>query len=173
MQIYRKHRYSIINSIVIIYVKRKDSSIHEVLIDIDDWDWLKEYPIWVQPTSNKKGFYACTSNDNCIKVLLHRAIMNPVSTQVVEHINSNTLDNRKQNLVECTQAENTQNPSMLCNNTSGIRGVSYWVRNEKWIARASINNKRYHLGYYSSKKEAEQIAVEFRRKNMPFSKEAR
>lgn len=40
------------------------------------------------------------------------------------------------------------------NNTSGFRGVHYSKTSNKWIARISVNKKRYLLGTFKTKEEA-------------------
>jgi len=40
--------------------------------------------------------------------------------------------------------------------TSGIKGVYWHKKKEKWHARLYINKKHTHLGYYSTKEEAAQ-----------------
>ena len=48
------------------------------------------------------------------------------SSEYVDHINGNTLDNRKQNLRIISNANNLKNRIKLpSNNTSGIIGVRY------------------------------------------------
>ena len=42
-------------------------------------------------------------------IWIHRKIMNPYSTEFVDHIDWNKLDNRKSNLRICTKTENNIN----------------------------------------------------------------
>lgn len=56
---------------------------------------------------------------------IHRHILNPPKNKQVDHINHNTLDNRKCNLRLVTRSENQQNKNgALSNSKTGIRGVS-------------------------------------------------
>lgn len=86
--------------------------------------------------------------------LLHRFIMNCPDDLVVDHINHNKLDNRVCNLRVCTQQQNNMNARKGCNNTSGVRGVSFHKTNNKWKANIQVNGKRMHLGYFKTKDEA-------------------
>jgi len=86
--------------------------------------------------------------------LLHRFIMNPPEDMVIDHINRNPLDNRRDNLRICTQQENQFNRSVQCNNTSGVTGVCFYKSNNKWIAYIKVDKKKKYLGCYSTKEEA-------------------
>ena len=85
---------------------------------------------------------------------LHRLIMNTPKGMQTDHINGDTLDNRKQNLRICTAAENQRNRGPTKNNKSGFKGVGWHTRNKKWYARIMHNNKRTYLGSFKDKEEA-------------------
>jgi len=81
-------------------------------------------------------------------------IPNPEGKPFVDHINNNTLDNRTENLRWATPTQNNFNSKISKNNTSGVKGVSYHKRDNKWIARIKINGKQTHLGSFENKEEA-------------------
>jgi HNH endonuclease len=56
---------------------------------------------------NSKG-YACVSTPGEVQ-LIHRLILRPPAGTVVDHINSDKLDNRRCNLRICTVQESNQN----------------------------------------------------------------
>ena len=87
---------------------------------------------------------------------LSRVILNALKGKNVDHINGDTLDNRKSNLRLCTSGENIRNQVKRCDNTSGYKGVSWSSEREKWEAKIQLNNKTIHLGRYKNKKEAAQ-----------------
>jgi HNH endonuclease/AP2 domain len=100
--------------------------------------------------------------------LLHRLILDPPDSMVVDHINGDKLDNRRANLRIVTFAENVQNQSrLLSNNTSGYRGVVWDRSRSKWIAQVKMGGKNYLLGRFETKEEANRVVIEWRRKNMP------
>jgi hypothetical protein len=72
----------------------------------------------------------------------------------VDHINHNKLDNRKENLRVCTNADNTKNQIRRINNTSGYKGVSWDKKCQKWWARIMHNGVSFSLGYFDCKKKA-------------------
>lgn len=72
----------------------------------------------------------------------------------IDHINKDKLDNRIENLRISTYSENSYNKNKLSNNTSGYKGVDFNKSSGAWSSRISIDGIRYHLGLYSTAKEA-------------------
>lgn len=96
------------------------------------------------------GLYASRGNN----IYMHRVIMSAPKGVLVDHINGNGLDNRRENLRLCTHAQNLQNQKRKKNNTSGIKGVSWCSKSRKWDARIRLNMKQFYLGKFSSKEDA-------------------
>lgn len=69
----------------------------------------------------------------------------------VDHIDGDSLNNRKSNLRIVTHKKNmqnqTKNPS---NNSSGRIGVVWNKLNENWMAQIKINQKHIHLGCFEN-----------------------
>jgi hypothetical protein len=87
-------------------------------------------------------------------LFLHRLLMNPPKGMVIDHINHNGLDNRKENLRICTNAENVRNSRNSQNNTSGYKGVCWDKSNKKWKARIGKDYKQIHIGCFDILEEA-------------------
>ena len=87
---------------------------------------------------------------------IHRLILGIKDSKIrIDHINGNTLDNRKCNLRICTQGQNLYNLKVnRSNNTSGYKGVSWYNREKRWFAEISANNKKYCLGRFKNKIDA-------------------
>lgn len=133
---------------IILYDNNCDE-IARILIDLEDIDKIKNYKWYL----NKE--YARTDSVNNKKSLsLHRLITNCPDDMVVDHINHNTLDNRKCNLRICTPTQNNMNRGIQSNNTSGVTGVFWNKACNKWKATISINKKQIHLGLYEDFEEA-------------------
>ena len=95
------------------------------------------------------------SKDGLHKKLLHRVIMNVTDPNIyIDHINHNPTDNRRENLRLCTNRENSQNASLSKSNSSGLKGVDFRKKTNKFRARIGINGKHKFLGYYDTKEEA-------------------
>lgn len=88
-----------------------------------------------------------------MKLLLHRFIMDCPPSLVVDHINHDTLDNRKQNLRIVTHSQNHMNRKKKFGK-NGYYGI--YPQNGGWIAQIwnPIEDKRQHLGTFKTKQDA-------------------
>ena len=73
---------------------------------------------------------------------------------VVDHKDGNTLNNRKNNLRQCTTQENFFNQKLRSNNVSGFKGVHWDKQLGKWRARIKVNYIGKHLGCFVNKEDA-------------------
>src|ERR1035437_424085 len=83
---------------------------------------------------------------------LHHFIMNDKSQY--DHINTNTLDNRKDNLRLSTQTQNCRNRNKPSNNTSGAKGVIWSKRHNYYITNIGVDYKTVLVGNYTCLIEA-------------------
>lgn len=105
-------------------------------------------------------------------MLLHRLIMDSPKELVVDHINHDTLDNRKSNLRLVTHAENGQNRAGAASHSETmIRGVSWCKAANKWRAQVRLHGKIHYLGVYSDLHEASVVVSQWRAQHMPFSRD--
>jgi len=123
--------------------------------DLEDYDKIKNYCWCINSTG-----YLSSRDKNNKHILMHRIIMNPSNQMVVDHINHNIIDNRKHNLRICLQIDNAKNCTKQINNTTGITGVLWDKRYQKWKSIIGINNKQIHLGYYDDKNDAIKVRKE-------------
>lgn len=84
----------------------------------------------------------------------------PVSS--LDHINQNKLDNRISNLREVTHSENNRNIGIKTSNTSGIPGVIWDKKSEKWSVQIRTDLGRLYLGMYEDIELAELVIEEAR-----------
>jgi hypothetical protein len=100
----------------------------------------------------------------------HRRIMQAPAGQQVDHINHCTLDNRRENLRLLTNAQNGQNRSGATSRSkTGVRGVSWNVREQRYYVRVKVNGHQFHGGVFTNIHEAERRAVELRKQLMTHS----
>jgi hypothetical protein len=110
---------------------------------------------------NNNGYVVYSSTkDGLNSKLLHRVIMNCPDDMVIDHIDHNKLNNMKSNLRICTKHQNEMNRGKQKNNKSGVIGVCWHKRIEKWEARIALNNKLIHLGLFDDLEEASRARKE-------------
>lgn len=81
-------------------------------------------------------------------IMMHRAILNPPDDLVVDHRDSNGLNNRRSNLRAATESQNHCNRRLGRNSTSGVKGVHWSNEVGKWCAQIGINKKTKSIGYF-------------------------
>ena len=134
----------------IILYDKDCKEIARTLIDLEDIEKIKGYKCCYH-----QGYVQIYDKETKMKIRLHRFIMDCPEDMVVDHINHNTLDNRKENLRICLHQENMHNLSTQKNNSSGVTGV---YRNGKnWAATIYVNGKRKYLGTFKTIDEAKQV----------------
>lgn len=101
---------------------------------------------------NKQGYLSANINNRC--VYIHRFIMNSPKGLVIDHINGNRLDNRRENLRACTVRENVINSRLSKNNTSGFTGISYRKDRKMYRSYIFVNRRQIFLGYHTDLESA-------------------
>lgn len=72
----------------------------------------------------------------------------------IDHINGDKQDNRLSNLRLVSNRENSMNVSKCHRNSSGLVGVHWETRRNKWLANAMIEGKTKYLGRFDDWFEA-------------------
>lgn len=94
---------------------------------------------------------------------LSRWIMNAPINMVVDHINHDTMDNRRENLRIVTPGENSWNRrGSDVDSKTGIRNVYYDPAREKYCVCFRINGRNIHKGGFATLGEAERRANSIR-----------
>lgn len=127
---------------MIIFKEIKLSNGNVVLVDNEDYDWLMQYK-W----RHDKDGYARTSyyiEGKRFDKRMHRLIMNEPKGIMVDHINGNILDNRKENLRLANNTQNQWNQKPRENTSSKYKGVI----KRKHSFEVVINNK--YKGHFTN-----------------------
>jgi len=134
---------------------------YEVLIDDEDYEKIKAHN-WQAVTPGKLTYFFFGKRNKGKKhyFRLHRFLLNATKGSIVDHINGDTLDNRKANLRITDWTGNARNHGMNCTNTSGYTGVIFSKHKNRWRAVIYVNRKSVHLGYYPSKEIAAYVYKE-------------
>lgn len=123
------------------------------IVDDDIYDYLMQWK-WHAFLNNNKNYYAIRGNRREGRVPMHRVVAKTPAGMITDHINRNTLDNRRENLRICTRAENARNTDVYKNNKSGFRGVYWKTREKKYIAQIKVNGEIIRVGRFDSPEEA-------------------
>jgi len=141
-------------------IKLSQQGIHNnkyvALVDDDDYDYLMQWKWSFSGPGNgnipkiyARRSYKDPKTGKYVFVLMHRDIMKTPNGLECDHIDSDTLNNQKSNLRNCTLKENRQNRQTL-NRFYGV--VKY--KEGTYCARISENRKFIYLGFYSSAERA-------------------
>lgn len=92
-----------------------------------------------------------TKNYKRDSVLMHRHILglSKGDGKLVDHVNGDGLDNRRENIRICTKSQNQQNQKPRHTNRSKYKGVGYYKRDEKWRARIVVDGSDIELGKFT------------------------
>jgi len=117
---------------------------------------------WFPRKSSNGKLYICRDRHIGMKsgkqvkerVWLHRLVNQTPKDMDTDHINGDTLDNRRENLRTVTRTQNNYNVGLHSNNTSGHTGVIWNKNREKWEAQIQYKGKHIYLGRHKDKKDA-------------------
>jgi hypothetical protein len=123
------------------------------MVDDEDFQFLSSFKWCVAIRRNGKAYAQCGTNGK----LMHRLIMNPPPGMQVDHINGNSLDNRRSNLRPCTLPENCRNKRKAKNKLGRFKGTCWRSQKRKSQAVIWHNNKQHHLGMFSTEEEAARV----------------
>lgn len=121
------------------------------IIDLRDIGRVKDIAWTIDP----RGYVAGRPSKSKSSVTLHRWILIDGDSEVstIDHVDGNKLNNKRCNLRQCSQAENSRNTKLAKNNSSGFKGVSLNASG-KWRARIWKDWKEIHLGTFSTIEDA-------------------
>lgn len=116
----------------------EQKEIAKTKIDKDDLDKVENYK-W-----NLSGNGYIINNKN--KIYLHQLILGKKKGYIIDHINHNTLNNRKQNLRYCTYSQNHMNTK--------AKGYTWNKKNKRWQVYIQKKYKFIYLGSFLNEQQA-------------------
>jgi hypothetical protein len=133
---------------------------HSVIVDDDVFEWVG----WIQWRFDGSRYAVCNISKNMrprfrrSRMFMHNLVIGePPIGMVVDHIDGNGLDCRRENLRVIPEEKNAQNRGADCRNKSGFKGASpFYSQGEfkKWRACIRVDNKLMHLGLFDDVREA-------------------
>ena len=145
------------------------------VVDDDDYDWLSKHR-WCASVDKRDQYVSVrTTMYKYFEgykwrrgIKMHRMILDAKPGEVVDHINGDPLDNRRENLRLCTLKENSRNATKQkmfagapC--TSKYKGVSLCTSKpfkgkygeyQYWRAGIGHNGVFHYIGQFKTEKEA-------------------
>lgn len=115
------------------------------ILDRRDYLRFRQYP-WIAVNLHGHWYAALTTKSNR-KLYMHRVIMGVMNPDIeIDHINGNTLDNRRSNLRIASKSQNQRNRYAV----AGIipyKGVRQKDKG-RWYASIKVNGKSIWLGSF-------------------------
>lgn len=103
-----------------------------------------------------RGSWTAKRNDYssgvCKIIYMHRLIMNAPKGSKIDHKDRNSLNNQRSNLRFCTHSQNGKNRK--ASGRSKYLGVSWSVKDKKWVSYLRNNGVRFYLGCFDKEKDA-------------------
>jgi hypothetical protein len=129
------------------------------IVDSKDYYRLMDYKWWVH--GNGTNLYAArtaiTAELRSRIIYLHRQIMDPPPTLLVDHRNTDSLDNRRANLRLATQVQNMQNRRKRKNTSSRFIGVHFDKQRLRWSVHIRHNGRKLWLGRFTDEISAARV----------------
>lgn len=119
------------------------------LVDEEDYENAMKYKWNSFGDGYARGTFKGTS------IFLHQFVLGKApDNMVIDHINGDKLDNRKENLKFATKNQNGQNRPKAKNASSQYIGVSHDTRSCKWKAQSHFEGRNMSLGSFDDELEA-------------------
>lgn len=123
------------------------------LVDKEDYEEVSKYNWYCSTLGYAVRNYKKRDGSRG-KKFMHREILRAPKDKNIDHVNHNTLDNRKDNLRFANKSKNGMNRQVNSNNTTGYKGVILRKDTKKYRAHITKNSKRYWLGQYETVEKA-------------------
>jgi hypothetical protein len=131
------------------------------LVDDADFDWLNQWH-WRALGGYTRGNkpYAARSvprqeqYGKQANLNMHRLIMNAPDGLFVDHINGDTMDNRRENLRLATGQQNMRNQRPHADSRSRFLGVTWHGKLRKWQVTINTGDRGLYLGVFADETTA-------------------
>lgn len=122
------------------------------IVDIDQ-EWVLSRKWFV--SGAKSGHPYAVTGASAHRLIMHREILGDACIGlVVDHLNGNTLDNRRSNIRAVSSSQNSHNVKVFRHSKSGVMGVIRDWRRDGWVASIRVSGKRKWLGSFASLEDA-------------------
>ena len=154
-----KNNIQIHNDYAEIVIKKKNGNMKKFKIDIEDIEKIEKYRWW-----DHSGYAITDIPKNSGKIMLHRYLMDVIHIShlevIVDHINRDPTDNRKFNLRLVNPTQSSINRGVQSNNKSGISGVTWDKKANKWAVYIKYKYAHRLMGSSEDLEEATKIRLQ-------------
>lgn len=149
------------------------NTVVEIQVDTSDVQILERYGRWCVHGDNERYLYAVGVDFNGRQIRMHRLITGAQKDDVVDHIDGNTLNNRRSNLRITNVRGNILNRHALSRGISGDVNVFFLkhLTCRKWLVNLRDKGKSVHWSRHETLEEAHEMAKLARAMYYPTSKE--
>lgn len=98
--------------------------------------------------------YATCSLPGSLELRLHRVVMDAKYGELIDHVDGNGLNNRRDNLRRATNQGNSANSKSQRGSGSRFKGVAFHKATGKWEAFIRFDGKKQHLGLHAAEEDA-------------------
>lgn len=126
------------------------------IVDDEDFELVSQFDWREMRSGSFEHVYAAA------RIRMHRLIMDAPRGMMVDHINGDTLDNRKCNLRLATNAQNQQNTKSR-KGSSQFKGVSFSKRKQRWIGTFMFEGVNYYCGGFLNERDCARAVDKKRR----------
>lgn len=152
------------------------------VVDAEDVNWMKGYTWYTDKAHGMKYPYLSakkrldTVEYKRKEIKIHVEIMREEIESfkidspeyhkriIIDHIDGDISNNRKENLRVRTQSENNMNKKVQSNNTTGFVGVAWHSKQKMWNAMIAYEDERIELGSFYYLRNAMRARVEAEKK---------
>jgi hypothetical protein len=124
------------------------------IVDDEDYEYLSQWK-WSTWMSGRKPYAGRYQGRKL--VLMHRVINRTPEGVYTDHIDCDTLNNRRSNLRDATARQNVMNKLGKIGGTSRFKGVWFdWRQkgSKQWRTAIRLNGKLQYLGWFATEEEA-------------------
>lgn len=129
--------------------------VDDVTIDDDFKIRAEKYRWHIAPGVNRYCRTTIPAKEKRKIIGMHKMVIDDYFGCMVDHINNNTLDNRRSNLRFVDGYTNSGNQ----------KAKGYYIKNGVIYSKTSLNGKQIHLGKFDTIEEAQAAFREFKFKN--------
>ncbi len=134
-------------------------------VDDADYEWLNKWKWHAWWSNTTLSFYAVRTTPKIdgkrLTVRMHREVLGlpwKGRSEQTDHIDHNTLDNRRENLRVVTCQQNNTNRRKRTDNTSGVKGVYWRKETGKYRVQIQVGGRKIMLGQYPTLEEAARVS---------------